>query len=312
MPAGNRAETHALLREIEPAQACRQAPGQAPRDALSLVAVVGGNDDGLSLLHDHLNLQMARPSGNPPPYPADSCRRRTRRIRVAAVPGGFERAADDENPKTRYADGSMTPRPDEAPMIAVPALRSVVLAGGASRRMGSDKALLGYHGVPQVRHLAGMLESIASPVFVSARKAQLHEPAFEGLRLLVDPVEGIGPLAGLLAAFAREPDCAWMAVAVDMPWITAATLERLRDARDQLAYATAYRIPETDLPEPVCAIYEPRIAPLLLRAQAEGRYSLMLLRDVPIRLVDPAESRELQGVNDPDEYEAARKASPEA
>ena len=131
--------------------------------------------------------------------------------------------------------------------------------------------------------------------------------AFKGLRLLRDPVEGIGPLAGLLAAFAMDPGSAWLAVAVDLPWIGRATLDRLIAARDPGMFATCYRIPDTDLPEPVCALYEPKILPVLQRAREQKRYSLMLLRDVPIRLVDPAEERELRGVNDPSEYRAARR-----
>jgi molybdopterin-guanine dinucleotide biosynthesis protein A len=174
--------------------------------------------------------------------------------------------------------------------------------------MGSDKALLAYHGEPQVHRLAAMLESVAAPVFVSVRKSQVGHEGFEGLRLLVDEDEGIGPLAGLLAAFAQNRECAWMAVAVDMPWITPATLERLRDARDPSLHATAYRIPGSETPEPVCAIYEPRIVSVLQQARAEKRYSLMLLRDVPIRLVSTVRTEELQGVNDPAALEAVRKA----
>jgi molybdopterin-guanine dinucleotide biosynthesis protein A len=181
---------------------------------------------------------------------------------------------------------------------------SLVLAGGASSRMGIDKALLRYHGEPQVRRLAAMMEEVAGPAYVSVRRSQLGEPALQGLRLLCDPVENIGPLAGLLAAFAHEPACAWLVVAVDLPWISRATLERLLAARDPACFATAYRIPSTGLPEPVCAIYEPKIIPVLERARDRRRYSLMLLRDVPIRLVEPADGRELQGVNEPGEYRA--------
>jgi molybdopterin-guanine dinucleotide biosynthesis protein A len=168
--------------------------------------------------------------------------------------------------------------------------------------MGMDKALLSYHGEPQVRRLAAMMEMVAGPVYVSVRRSQVEEPGFQGLRLLSDQVENIGPLAGLLAAFAREQDCAWLVAAVDLPWISAATLERLLKARDPACFATAYRIPRTDLPEPVCAIYEPAIVPVLEHARETERYSLMLLRDVPLKLVDPADERELRGVNEPGEF----------
>ena len=188
-------------------------------------------------------------------------------------------------------------------MVANPVrVQSLVLAGGASRRMGIDKALISYHGEPQVRRLAAMMESVAGPAYVSVRRSQLNDPAFQGLRMLCDQVEDIGPLAGLLAAFAQEPGCAWLAAAVDLPWISAGTLRRLLDARDPACFATAYRIPHTDRPEPVCAIYEPAILPALERARDKKRYSLMLLRDVPHTLLDPVDERELRGVNEPGEF----------
>ena len=180
-------------------------------------------------------------------------------------------------------------------------VQSLVLAGGASTRMGFDKALISYHGEPQVRRLAAMMESVAGPVYVSVRRSQLNNPVFRGLRLMCDQVEGIGPLAGLLAAFAHEPGCAWLVAAVDLPWMSTGTLQRLLSARDPACFATAYRIPQTDRPEPVCAIYEPAILPALERARDRKRYSLMLLRDVPLKLVDPTDEHELQGVNEPGE-----------
>jgi molybdopterin-guanine dinucleotide biosynthesis protein A len=178
--------------------------------------------------------------------------------------------------------------------------------------MGTDKALLCYHGMPQIRYLAPMLEAAAPPTSVSVRQSQASDPAFEGLHLLPDPVEGIGPLAGLLAAFAFDPHSAWLVVAVDMPWIVRATLDRLLAAREPKLFATCYRIPGEDLPDPVCAIYEPKIVPVLERARERRRYSLMLLRDLPIRIIDSSDERELRGVNDLEEYRAARKGSPRA
>ena len=59
----------------------------------------------------------------------------------------------------------------------------------------------------------------------------------------------------------------------------------------------------------MCAIYEPRILPVLMKAKTERRYSLMVLRDVLIRLVEPAREQELQNINDPDEYRRARGIS---
>ena len=190
-----------------------------------------------------------------------------------------------------------------------PELRSLVLAGGASQRMGVDKALLVYEGEPQVRRVAGMLERLAPPVYVSVRRAQVSNQAFAGMRLLPDQEEGVGPLEGLLSAFRESAACAWLVVAVDMPFLSPAAVRRLMESRDPDLFATTYRNPVTNRPEPVCAIYEPRILPVLLKAKTERRYSLMVLRDVPIRLVEPAREEELQNINDPDEYRRARGIS---
>jgi len=175
--------------------------------------------------------------------------------------------------------------------------------------MGADKALLDFFGVPQVRRLASLLEYIAPPVYVSVRESQIHEEGFAGLRHLPDRIDGIGPMAGLLAAFALDPVSAWLVVAVDLPWLTAATVKELLAARDHRMYATAFRIHGTDRPEPVCAIYEPRILPVLARRAREKRYSLGLLRDLPIRLVQPERPRELAGINTPQELRAALSAT---
>ena len=190
------------------------------------------------------------------------------------------------------------------------AIRSLVLAGGTSSRMGEDKALLRYHARPQVRWLAELMAGVAPPVSVSARRGQARHPGFAGLDVLCDQVEGIGPLAGLLAAFDRDPDSAWLVAAVDMPWLTRGTLEKLVRSRDPAMHATAYRNPWTGKPEPMCAIYEPRILGALTQARDTRHYSLMLLCDVPVALVEPDNKREIQGINSQEEYRALRRQEP--
>ncbi len=94
-------------------------------------------------------------------------------------------------------------------------------------------------------------------------------------------------------------------IAVDMPFLSEGTLRFMLDSRDPAAFATAFRNPEIDRPEPVCTIYEPRILPVLLDARAKGRYALKLLRDVPVRLVEIPNPQELTNVNEPEEYRRA-------
>ncbi len=76
----------------------------------------------------------------------------------------------------------------------------VILAGGQSRRFGSNKALAEFHGTRLVDHLIRRLEAQTSgPIAINA--SELAHGALNGCRLVPDRIEGeIGPLAGLHAA----------------------------------------------------------------------------------------------------------------
>jgi molybdopterin-guanine dinucleotide biosynthesis protein A len=81
---------------------------------------------------------------------------------------------------------------------------------------------------------------------------------------------------------------------------------RLVESRDASRCATEFRNPATGLPEPVLAIYQPAILPILERAKLTCRYSLMLLRDVPVHLIEAESVRELLNINDPNDYREYR------
>ena len=185
-------------------------------------------------------------------------------------------------------------------------LYGLVLSGGASKRMQRDKAALAYHGLPQVQHAAGLLASRCTRVFVSTRAERAEDPLFRGLEQIHDTFVGFGPMGGLLSAFHAHPAAAWLVLGCDLPFVTAATLDRLLAARDPLRHATAYRSPEDGLPEPLCALYEPPYRRRLLQIFSEGRYcprkALIASR---AHILESAGPGELDNVNDPAQYEQA-------
>jgi len=88
------------------------------------------------------------------------------------------------------------------------AAEGFVLAGGASRRMGKDKAMLDWFGKPLVEHMTSLLTIIASPVRIVGRGS------------LPDLHPGIGPLAGILTALSVTASDINFIVAVDTPLLT--------------------------------------------------------------------------------------------
>jgi molybdenum cofactor guanylyltransferase len=186
---------------------------------------------------------------------------------------------------------------------AAPTLRALVLAGGESRRMGRDKALLAYQSDrPQARVVWERLRALGLPSFISVRTGQRPGEAFGDAPLLEDlpDLAGRGPVAGLLSAFAREPGSAWLVVACDQPALDDATLAALITARDPARVATAYRSPFDGLPEPLCAIYEPSARAHLLswleRGHACPRKTLI---NADTLLLAPPNPDALDNVNEP-------------
>lgn len=100
-------------------------------------------------------------------------------------------------------------------------LLGVVLAGGRSRRMGRDKALLAFDGGTLLRRQVRLLEPLCARVVVSG--------AYAGFDCIADARPDAGPLAGLLAAGAVWRG-AVLVLPVDMPLMSAEALAELAQA----------------------------------------------------------------------------------
>jgi molybdopterin-guanine dinucleotide biosynthesis protein A len=191
--------------------------------------------------------------------------------------------------------------------LAVPVLRGLVLAGGRSERMQTDKGALHYHGLDQRQHTAALLGEFCPDVRVSVRPDQAAAlPA--GLTPLPDTFLNLGPLGGLLSAFQADPNAAWLVLACDLPFLTRTTLEFLVTNRQPARAATALKSPWNDFPEPLITIWEPRSYGQLLRFLGLG-YSCprKALINSDIELLAPPVPEELRNVNTPEEREAAQR-----
>ena len=93
----------------------------------------------------------------------------------------------------------------------------VVLAGGASRRMGVDKAALTWTDTTLAHRAAAVLAEVCAEVVI-AGPARL---ARAGLEAVADVFPGRGPLAGLHAGLERAGGRPIFALACDMPFVSA-------------------------------------------------------------------------------------------
>lgn len=183
----------------------------------------------------------------------------------------------------------------------LPPLYGLVLAGGKSERMGRDKGLLDYHGMPQREYAYQLLQDYCVETFLSVRPDQTGIPA--GLQALPDVALGLGPFGALLSAFQAHPDKAWLVLACDLPLADAAALQFLIDNRNPAKIATTFQSPENEFPDPLLAIWEPKSYLVLLQFLAQG-YSCprKTLINSDIALLQAPNPDWLRNVNTQEEY----------
>jgi molybdenum cofactor guanylyltransferase len=187
-----------------------------------------------------------------------------------------------------------------------PPLYGLVLAGGRSTRMQRDKATLSYQGKNQLDRAMELLGSCVERAYVSVRPDQRTEAARARYPQVVDTHEGLGPIAGIAAAQALKPGAAWLVLDCDLPFLESGTLAHLLSHRDPARSATAYRSSHDALPEPLCAIFEPRsAAPILEYIGAGKSCPRKFLIQSDVQLLDQPEPRALDNINTPAEYAAA-------
>lgn len=193
----------------------------------------------------------------------------------------------------------------------LPPLAAVVLCGGASQRMGTEKALMVMpEGLPLVLHVAGRMATVADPVLLATgRPGRLGRLGYLEVE---DPTRGAGPLAGIVAALERSPHDLLAVVAVDMPFASPRLFEHLASsigAHDACVPRTAHGL------EPLHALYARSTLPHLRACLDSGRLAVhQALADLAVREVAEAEwddfdpdGRFAANLNEPEDLAAVRQ-----
>jgi molybdopterin-guanine dinucleotide biosynthesis protein A len=104
-----------------------------------------------------------------------------------------------------------------------PMLTICVQAGGESRRMGQDKALMPFLGRPLIQQVVNRLAPIAAELIVTTNRP--NDYRFLELPLFPDLKPGHGALGGLYTALSSAAGEVVAVVACDMPFASASLIE---------------------------------------------------------------------------------------
>jgi len=197
----------------------------------------------------------------------------------------------------------------QAQGLASVAAAGFVVAGGRSRRMGRDKALLPWNGSTLLDHAVARLRGVCGDVRILSGAQRRYED--RGLPVETDAVPDAGPLGGIHTGLAGRGQATGLFLGVDLPFVTVELLRRLLDlsvGHDAVVPLSSHG------PEPLCAVYRSTcLEPIRRRLAAGERKATSFWPDVDVLQAGVEHLAGLgplddlfRNVNTPADYERAR------
>lgn len=198
----------------------------------------------------------------------------------------------------------------EKPGSSAPTVEGFILAGGRSRRMGRDKALIEFEGTTLLARAFATVSAVAVKTTVIARTPD----AYPGFPVIADLRPDCGPLAGIETALSVAKTDAVIVLACDMPFVTADFLKLLtsKAGKDRAVIP----VDADGRPCGVCAVYGQEILPQVSnRLDADDRRLDRLFSSITVDFVQFADFAALPGaenilvnLNAPNDLTAARSS----
>lgn len=187
-------------------------------------------------------------------------------------------------------------------------LSAIVLAGGQSRRLGRDKALLPWQGRTLIEHIVAQLTELSDDVLVITGTERRYQELLD-VPIFADEIKNIGPMGGLYTGLTHARSEYSLIVACDMPLLTRAIIDLLRSELDSSVRAV---VPEVQGHRvPTLAIYHKECLAVIERLLIQGITALQALLDsaptkvIPetqLRIIDP-ELRAFTNLNTLEDWE---------
>jgi molybdenum cofactor guanylyltransferase len=151
----------------------------------------------------------------------------------------------------------------------------IILCGGQSIRMGSDKGLLVHEAKTWAQTAFDKLSSLNIPIHFSVNKIQQseYEKVFAPEKLIVDDdlLAVKGPLLGVLSAHLQNPDNDLFLLACDLPLMETSLLKELFALHTRSNNYEAYIFTSNKEPEPLCGIYTAKALKKIVALQKENK-----------------------------------------
>jgi molybdopterin-guanine dinucleotide biosynthesis protein A len=154
-------------------------------------------------------------------------------------------------------------------------LLGIILCGGRSSRMGTDKGLLKLEAKTWGQTAFDKMAALNFPVRISVNNDQFaaYSEVFPIINLICDnPSLSLkGPLLGVLSGHLQNPSEDLFILACDMPLMESVLLEELQSRYQMQQVYDAHIFTNNNEPEPLCGIYTAKGLAVILNMFREGR-----------------------------------------
>lgn len=183
----------------------------------------------------------------------------------------------------------------------------VILAGGKNSRMGTEKALLDFHGETMIRRQIRIMRTCCSEIVIVCNDKERYEAEVgihSHVRVITDHTPHNGPLSGIVTALRdyRDASTLWI-VSCDSPFIDPSIAIALRAKMDHEHASLAVPV-IAQTPQLLHAVYRPSCGPAIEHQFECGNYKLMDLLHVVhhVAIEYPEESRFALDFDTPEDY----------
>ena len=170
-------------------------------------------------------------------------------------------------------------------------LDGVVLAGGSSRRLGLDKALLRFGDAPLLKIVVDRITQVCDHVVVAMDRPERYRELRLSAKLVADAAPGLGPISGLQSGLQACDAEHILVVACDLPFLNVELLRFMAD----LPRSYQALVPWSESRwQPLCAIYARSCLKVVdVMVSAGGGSMHQLLEQLDVQRPDEEEMRRL-------------------
>ncbi len=191
-------------------------------------------------------------------------------------------------------------------------MNAVILVGGKSSRMGTNKAFLELKGKTFIESQIELLREMFDEISISANTSSEYE--YLNLPIFKDVYPGKGPLGGIYTSLINSSSVHTFMLACDMPFVEPALIKHLKDLTKE--YDVVIPKSEKGL-EPLHAFYSRKCIEPIKRSLDENNLRIIsFLPHVRVKVVEldslsssDSFKNSIKNLNTRDDYEGVTKNS---